>query len=262
MRIVFSNIVNVNPYTKVDNHLNVEMAKLSNFLAQQQGFKTTFFGDKKSIEIFNNVKYDEVNELNDDRIKNISPSLWSIGKLLTISKIKEPFLHLDHDLFLFKKIDETFLNKNLVYFHNEDYYDSLMDNFQTSFEFQLLNIQNIQNTSKNCAIIGGQNYKILNTVCNEILDFIFQNKNEINLKLNSDKILNYPKFMPAVLIEQVWIFKLLNYYKEEFSPLLKEKSLHDLSLEAYTNNICHLQETKNTINIQKSIRKMNKYYNL
>jgi hypothetical protein len=262
MKIIFSHLSNVNPFTNVDPKINLSLAKLSNFLIQKHGFKTAFWGDQNSIKIFKEIPYDEIVDFKHDYIQEFSPSFWSISKLLAMSEINEPFLHIDHDLFLFKTFYEDFLNQNVIYFHDEFYYDNLIESFQKDFELQPKNIINFKNSSKNCALIGGQNYKILNKISKEILEFILENQELIKNLIKSENIKKYPKFMPAVLTEQVWIFKYLEYYKENSTPYLKEKDLSKISIEGYIHNVCHLQEQKNNDLIQKTLYKMNKYLNL
>jgi hypothetical protein len=70
-------------------------------------------------------------------------------------------------------------------------------------------------------------------------------------------------FMPALLLEQVWIFQLLKHYKEEFISYLKHtENLFVIGQEAYVKNICHLQGSKSEDIISKNILSMNKYLSI
>lgn len=54
MKIIFSNL-NMSRFKEFDEeHLKItnEMAKLSNFLVQEFGYETCFYGDKHSFEFF------------------------------------------------------------------------------------------------------------------------------------------------------------------------------------------------------------------
>lgn len=266
MKIIFSNFC-AERFQKILNTekmlLNLEMAKLSNFLVQSHGYKTCFCGDKKSLELFSKINFNEFIELDDPRIEEIPIKIWSIGKLFSMLKITEPFLHIDHDLFLFKKFEDNFLKNEIIYYHNEFYIDNEVNNYQLYFELNPIKNNTFINRSYNCALFGGQNFKLIHDISNQIINFIIQNKNDINNRLNSNESLNFEPFWPAVLIEQVWIFQLLKYYKQEFTPYLNESmNLDLLSKEAYTKNICHLQGVKFTDMISKNILSMNNFLNI
>lgn len=266
MKIIFSRLSNVSQSFKLDSYIEIEMAKLSNFLVQKHGFKTIFYGDETSIELFQEIPYDQILKIDNNYNNEISKKLWSIGKLLVMSQVKEPFIHMDYDLFLFKNFDYEFLKKNIIYFHNETYLDNKVDNYQKAFKLEPLNCKNFNNRSFNCAIIGGQNFQVLNMVSQEILNYIYDNKNEINKFLDYQNH-EFSHFMAAVLIEQVWMFKLFQYYKENYFSYIEidntnidiNKPLKYIGLEAYTKNICHLQGAKKQQFILNNIIKMNKF---
>lgn len=270
MNIIYSNVNDVKNSYKLP-HI-VEMLKLSNFLVQKHGYKTTFYGDQESINIFKDIPFHYVYELKDPRIKEIPKELWSIGKFFAILQTNEPFLHIDNDIFIFKKLDENYLNKNILYFHNEHYFDNIVNAYQNHFSLQPKNGEFFKNTSYNCAIFGGQNIEIIKLICNEIINFILDYKDQINSILeNKDKKFDLDSknnslfsitALPAMLVEQIWIFKLLQYYKQEFKPLLNGTTLKELNKDAYIKNICHVQgDKKNPIIINTLIR-MNKYLNI
>jgi len=261
MKIIFSNL-NMSRFKDFDDEtlkVTNEMAKLSNFLVQEYGYKTCFYGDKYSLNFFSNINYSEFNELNDERVNEIPQKIWSIGKLFSMLKPNEPFIHLDYDIFLFKNFDKDFLNKDLVYYHKELYRDSKLDEYQSFFELIPVKTRSFINRSYNCGLIGGKNFKILQKICEEILSFIIDNKKEINIKLNSAENLNFPKYMPSVLIEQVWIFQLLKYYKQVTTPYLLNTDLELIAKESYLKNLCHIQGGQSKKLVIKNILSINKY---
>jgi hypothetical protein len=261
MKIIFSHFFDVRPLVNINEQLVLQMAQFSNYLIQKHGLKTIFCGNKASIEKFKSIPYNEFIQLEEYTIENLKPYFWNISKLLVMSQIKEPFIHVDSDLFLFKNFDEDFLNKNIVYFHDENHNDNLTNNFQERFKIQPLNGKNFKNSSRNCALIGGQNYKLINKISSEILEFLLSNESYIKAIFENGEINNYPKFMPSVLIEQVWIFKLLDFYKNEYTPYLKSKTIEDLNLEGYIRNISHIQSEKNNPIVQKTLYELNRYIN-
>lgn len=260
MDFIYSNFSNVK--NSIPGSDNPEMLKLSNYLSQQHGHKTIFYGDKNSLEIFNHIPFNERYELTDPRILKMPKELWSICKFFAIIERNAPFLHIDHDMLLFKNIDEKFLKKNILYFHKEPFLDEKTHNYQKAFKLQLEKGARYKNKSYNCAILGGQNYKILKQICNEIIDYIIENLEKINSTIHSKKISKFENFMAPVLVEQVWIFKLLQHYKQKFTPLLKGDTLQVIDHIGFENNICHLQSGKKSLVIKETINKMNKHFGI
>jgi hypothetical protein len=259
MDIIYSNFVNMK--NSIAGSDNPNMLKFSNYLSQEHGFKTIFYGDKRSIEIFKDIPFNEVHELNDPRIQKMPKELWSISKLFAITQVNRPFIHMDQDFFLFKKFKRSFLEQNIVYFHDEFWVDKKTKNYQSFFKLDPSKIK-FKDRSYNCAIIGGKNFNILKNICNEIIDFVVDNNEYITKKLNSKKSKNFDKFMPPVLVEQVWIFKLLKYYKQNFKPFLKTKAFVELSEEGFVKHVCHLQSQKNDVIVKKTLNQINSYLNI
>lgn len=263
MKIIFSNLCK-NQFQKILNEASLnatlEMVKLSNFLVQNHGYKTCFYGDRESLELFSNIKFNEAFELKDERINLIDPQIWSVGKLFSILNVNEPFIHMDYDVLLFRNFDKNFLNNDVLYYHNEFHIDLVMKQYQSFFQFQPVNTKFFKNRSYNCALLGGKNFRILQKICEEIINFIVNNQSEINKKLNSKENLSFPHFYPPVLIEQVWIFQLLKYYKQKFTPYLNStENLKIINKESYAKNICHLQGWKSKDLVSKNILFMNKH---
>ena len=49
------------------------------------------------------VEFDEVS-LSLDRLERTDPAWWSVGKLVAISEQREPFIHVDADVFLWSAL--------------------------------------------------------------------------------------------------------------------------------------------------------------
>ena len=65
-------------------------------------------------------------------------ALWALPKLWTYSMQKEPFLHVDGDVFLFNRIDENILNNDVVGQNIEiatDYYTEIQKEIEEHFLF-------------------------------------------------------------------------------------------------------------------------------
>ena len=130
MKIVFSYISNrkCNSYNKQ----YLEIAALANYLVKKHypHFETVFSGDEESVQAYSNIAYDRFIKLTKEELEGIPSFLWSIGKYVTVSKLDEPFLHLDLDVLLFRPLKKEVFSKDIVCFHNEHFSDRLMTEMQ------------------------------------------------------------------------------------------------------------------------------------
>lgn len=236
MKFIFS-------YIKLGNEMpNLNLAKISNFLIQKHGFKTVFFGDIESLNFLKSVRFDETYEIKKEEIENIPKCIWSMSKFIAMSKMNEPFLHVDFD-FLFFKLDKSRINKNILCLHSENIIVDCVKYLQKLIHIHPKNINNIENISYNCAIIGGTNFKFLNKISNEIIKYVSDNKSFINTiytnNLNNKNI--NIKLIP-VLVEQVWMFEIFKFYKEKFYTYLSsDLGEKEFQQEFYEKGILHLQ---------------------
>jgi len=243
---------------------SLELAKISNFLIQAKGFETVLFADKGSIEHFKSVPYNEIHEIKDYEMENIPKSLWSMSKLVSMSKMNEPFLHVDFDLFLFK-FDELCLKKNIVCLHSESYFDKNIKILQKIVGIQPEKTLNSIARSYNCGIIGGQNFEFLKKASNEILEYVRENKSHIE-EVYSNNLNNKDitiQIMP-VLVEQVWMFQLFKFYNEIFYTYLDSDSpsTHKFQNECYIKGFIHFQKGKKVKNCEYTINQFINYFNI
>jgi len=238
MKFIFSNI----KFKKDMPDLN--LAKVSNFLIQKHGFQTIFFGDADSLKFFKDVPFNEVHEIKKEEIENIPKCIWSMSKFIAISKMNEPFLHVDLD-FLFFKMDKSILNKNILCFHTEYTEDLSIKRIQKLMHIQPKNINNIEQISYNCAIIGGNNFNFLKKIANEILTYISKNKYFIDTIYENNLNNNIPHGLFPVLVEQVWMFQLFKFHNEDFYTYLNSDLRDKLhQQECYEKGIIHFQKAE------------------
>ena len=64
-----------------------------------------------------------------DEMNKYDQNLWSIGKLFTYSLQRQPFLHVDGDVFIWKKFGDSLLNSALVAQNSEDNFTYYTDSF-------------------------------------------------------------------------------------------------------------------------------------
>jgi hypothetical protein len=189
-----------------------EMASIANSLAQKNGYKTCLYTDAKGLNLLKEVKYDEIVLFDELTISKFFPKIWSLGKILAMSLVKEPFVHLDFDLFLFKKLDDEIEKKDFFSLYPEPWLDLNLNVREDAAKILSVypNQENLDMNallSSNFAVVGGQKFEEINNVCNKILNFGTLYKDSfIEMEKNGFKA---PSWILAVTFEQILIPNLL-----------------------------------------------------
>jgi hypothetical protein len=225
MKIVYSHVINRNRGDNFQLHY-LELAALSNFLIKKHypNFETVFYGDKESVEIFKNIKYDRFEILSNNILNQLPRELWTLGKLCTYLQINEPFFHIDFDMLLFKPLPKNCFTKDIVCFHNEYFVNHEMENMQNKVIILPKECANQPSISYNCGIFGGQSIDSIHKSSEIVLNFVIKNKTYIeemtrNYRQNFNKV-PYYYFDISVLIEQVWVFQILKNLNQNIFNLL------------------------------------------
>ncbi len=165
------------------------------------------------------LPYTNVHVVFDDSFQ-IHPALFSLAKIRTYSLQKKPFIHIDGDVFLWKRFPESLLKADLIasnleidLFFNKEILDEAAQKLDGIPE-HLVGVHTHKNIfASNAGIIGGTNISFIKKYCNEAISFIAANKN--NLELVHTKGLNF-------MIEQLSFYYLslkenipINYHVQE-----------------------------------------------
>jgi hypothetical protein len=248
MKFIFSylNLKNRQP--------NINLAKVSNFLIQKQGFETFFFGDEKSLNFLKTVPFNKKFEIEKKEIENIPKCIWSASKFIAMSKMTEPFVHVDFDFFFFQ-IQKSLFDQNIVCLHSENSHEHLVGYLQKSMQIYPKEIRTIRQISYNCGIIGGVNFNFLKKISLYLLKYLSDNKLIID-KMYLDSLHNEKNqniTLIPVLVEQVWMFQLFKFYKEEFKTYI-ESDLMDkgFQLECVEKGFLHFQHGEHLKSVNKT----------
>ncbi|MCD8029667.1 MAG: hypothetical protein LUF85_02210 [Bacteroides sp.] len=145
------------------------------------------YTDKKGKELLIDtlqLPYDKVHVVLDD-LNEYNPTLWALGKVYTYSLQKEPFLHVDGDVYIWDKFPDSFAqapliaqNKEENYEHNILYAKQLVAN---GFEFEpYLNPRYDPDIIEaNAGILGGNDIDFFQLYTNKVFEFIATNKERI-----------------------------------------------------------------------------------
>lgn len=220
MRALFSHIDN--PFSEHPTDEYVEMTALANYFAQKQGFQTIFWGDEKALKNFKKIQFNETYRLPTRILKDFPKCFWAAGKLLTLSLMNEPCIHIDNDLFLTKPISEDFLKNDIYCFHDEHFAMEGLAKMQDLFKIRPKETIGKQVISYNCGIMGGQDIRTIRNSIDIIFNFISDNANYIDLvNLTYNDVPEYDYFFyTPVLIEQMWLFQVYKFFGKKISPLL------------------------------------------
>jgi hypothetical protein len=189
---------------------NTEMAKLSHDCVKKLGYHTCLYTDKIGYNLLKNVvNYDEIVIFDDILLSKFSRKIWSLGKILAMSLIDSPFIHIDFDVFLFKKFEDNLLGKDFFATYEEPWLTQFTQfKKNTSEIYELYSNQNDLNannfTSFNFAIVGGQDFKKVNEVCKKIINFAILHKENI------EEIKTSILWTHAVIFEQIMIPNMLS----------------------------------------------------
>lgn len=121
-----------------------------------------------------------------DNLNRYHPQLWALPKLYTYAQQDCPFLHIDGDVFIWKKFNEDLLAGKLIAQNEEaatGYYESMLANleseltyFPTEIEFERNGKQPIH--AFNAGIIGGTDTSFFKSYAKKAFQFV--NNNEKN----------------------------------------------------------------------------------
>jgi hypothetical protein len=253
MKIVYSHVSNRNRGINAKQY--IELYALSNFLVKKNhpNFQTVFYGDEGSLKLFSNIQFDNFEIISNNILKDIPRELWTLGKLCSMLQVNEPFLHIDGDMLLFKPLQNNFLNKDIICFHDESFFNHAIDNMQNVLGIQPEHCQGITPISYNCGIFGGQDFKSIHYAINTVLNFVVQNKDSITNMIKEHKLKkNNYYFDLSILVEQVWLFQILKFLEKEIYSVVRIDNWYE-SFEKMTKDTgyLHLLSDKKNIYSEK-----------
>jgi hypothetical protein len=125
-----------------------------------------------------------------DRLQNVNPTWWALGKLVSYSMQDQPFMHLDTDVFLWKplapQVAEAPVFAQCPEIHGEDLHCHQRDIEQAfaangcslpkEWEWERSQ-ENACHREENCGIVGGTNVAFLRYFAQTALDMVLAPRN-------------------------------------------------------------------------------------
>ncbi|MBB3188344.1 DUF6734 family protein [Microbacter margulisiae] len=137
-----------------------------------------------------------------DELNNLPNDLWAMAKIKTYSMQKEPFLHVDGDVFIFEPFPEEFINSPLIAQNREfttTYYRVMWDKIYPNLEYLPEQMESFHqgrnNLAYNMGIVGGNDVSFFKRYSRLSSDFVYQNS-QIWDKIN---LFNFNVFFEQVL---------------------------------------------------------------
>jgi len=185
---------------------------------------TDEIGKKVLIDILQ-LPYTDVHVVFDNKFV-IHPKLFSLAKIHTYSLQQEPFIHIDGDVFLWKRFSDSLLNAELIssnlekdLFFNED----ILREVNQEFDFIPEHLKGVYERdtifASNAGIFGGSNIEFIKHYCKEANNIIESNK--IKLDSVNTGALNF-------LIEQISLFYLSEQEKISTTYYVRRPVTHPL----------------------------------
>ena len=243
------------------------MHKLSALLALENYGNIHLITTEKGKIFLRDIPYTSVSIFNEEIDIKLKET-WSISKIYAYKQILEkqkPFLHIDYDVFLFKKLPKWVDRSEVIVQHLEDL--EILKNFYNIkvFEKKCPNLflydKNIK-TAANMGIFGGNNLEAINFYVKESLKLVNDVENKNNFWLPKNIGLSYHN-AKAILLEQFYLINCLKKINVIPTPLFEDLSNGwpketDATKYGYT----HLLGSKGNLKLMKQIENtISKYEN-
>jgi hypothetical protein len=143
------------------------------------------------------VEFDEVS-LSLDRLERTDPAWWSVGKLVAISEQREPFIHVDADVFLWSALPAWLTSAPVFaqnpepfqaggsYYRPEAFEEALADGWLPA-EWGWHRQHDVQPRGECCGIVGGTHVEFLRHYAEQALRLVHDPHNVHRLRSIRDR---------------------------------------------------------------------------
>ena len=113
--------------------------------------------------------------------------MWALAKIKAYQSIKEPFIHVDGDVFIWTKIDESLRDHELIVRNEEtttDYYGKMWRDIRHAISYMPEEMKrydlHIDNKAYNMGIFGGTDIDFIQRYTYKAFDFVDKNIKMVN----------------------------------------------------------------------------------
>lgn len=203
---VFSNSVNTFNWNKTKRNEIYDLTKLCLHYLTKNYKNVYLITDKMGEEFFGDLNWSNIYTDLEGIINPKFKEVWSLGKLYAINIIankNEPFLHIDYDFFILKKLPRSILNAPIIVQSREFACDIQYEIkwYEKHCKNKYLKKYKRNTTTYNCGIIGGTDYKFFQKYSENAIKAVEDPKNK---KFWNRKYL-FPAFVKACVAEQYYL---------------------------------------------------------
>ncbi|WP_439424085.1 DUF6734 family protein [Segatella copri] len=130
-----------------------------------------------------------------DCLNHYNPNLWALAKIKAYQSIKEPFIHVDGDVFIWTKIDESLRDHELIVRNEEtttDYYGKMWRDIRHAISYMPEEMKrydlHIDNKAYNMGIFGGTDIDFIQRYTYKAFDFV-DKKQTISYTMRTGELL-------------------------------------------------------------------------
>lgn len=190
---------------------------------------------------------------------SIDPNMsefWSISKIHAYKQILNenlPFIHLDYDVFLFKKLPDYILEAGICAQETEKISLSKkldIQNFTSVCQIGYMLDDFLIDSELNTGIFGGNDIESIRFYCDEVLKICEDPK---NIKIFDRKLFKN-KWSLSTILEQCYLSLVTKSLNKNVEVLFKSPSEYDKSLDLGYTHLMGSKKSKNVIDaVQKKI---------
>lgn len=211
-------------YQKKPSEYILDLNKISVYLARKNFDEVHFITDSVSEDYFKDIKFDSVTtEL--DCLDTSYGEVWSLGKIMAYKIAAErgdPFVHIDYDVFFWKKLSQEFLSNSLITQWVEEYSYDIYEIPKLLANCPNLHlIKDIQPVGAiNVGFFGGHDLEFIKNYAEGSLNFVMDPANEHFWKRND---LYKQGWNKAVIAEQYYLEVSRIFYNKTIDVLFKKE---------------------------------------
>lgn len=239
-------------HNKMNSNL-YDMHKLSALTCLKNHGNIHLITTQQGKEFLKDIPYTSVELFNEEIDKTYS-NFWAISKIYAyrqIARKMNPFIHIDYDVFLFKKLPDYILESRVCTQEMERMFMTKYESINKLKQF-LNNKYLFEDYSPifeyNTGIFGGNDTQSILLYCEEVLKLVFDDTNfqAFNQKLFSDK------WHLSTILEQSYLSMVMQKHHIDVAVLFNDTNEYGKSLEiGYT----HLMGAKKNPKVIEAIKK-------
>ena len=251
-------------YRKQPSEMILLMHKIACYFAKQHYGECHLIADELGAKYLKDCGFSSITILNELNLlpKEYNGEPWSWSKMITYKYLAEKnihFVHLDYDVFLFKRLPE-FIEKAEVFAQSEElnvrgYYGVETFLKLTNDSHLIKEVENLNGS--NCGIFGGTNLNFIHKYAKSSIEMILEKNNKIAW---SNSSAYNAMWCRAVIAEQFYLNVCSKYFNKPITYLFQNHPPTEEETTKY--GYTHLWGVKDNPHWQNQIKQIAQKLNL